>query len=184
MTKLLRPAFLMALALLFFVSAAPAQTPYPSLAFAKEPNNEGSTDYVLKPDVGEITRRVGGPDKPFQIVGVVARPTKEAAVLLFVNAQKELQFHAQTDRSVVITADSVEIRNLTYELVAKSGGESDPIKVEVGNVLINWKDFLTIAKATSVLVKYGSVTYQFDKDNINAFHYFLSEIEKDQKKTE
>jgi hypothetical protein len=183
MTKLPRPHLPMALALLFFVSAAHAQTPYPSLAFTREPNNEGSTDYLLKPDVDEIARRVGDA-KPFQIIGVVARPTKPAAVLLFVNAQKELQLHAQTDMSVVITADSVEIRNLTYELVAKNESETDPLKLEIANVLINWKDFLTIARANSVLVKYGSVTYQLDKDNINALHYFLAEIEKDQKKTE
>ena len=173
----------MAFAFLSFIAAAQAQTPYPSLAFTKEPNNEGSTDYVLKPDVGEITKRVGGAE-PFQIIGAVARPTKQAAVLLFVNAQKEFQFHAETDRNVVITADSVEIRNLTYELAGKSEGESEPIKVEVGNVLLSWKDFLTITRANSVLVKYGSVTYQLDKDNINALHYFLSEIEKDQKTAE
>jgi len=32
-------------------------------------------------------------------------------------------------------------------------------------------------------VKFGAVTYQLDKDNIDALHYLAAEIEKDQKQT-
>jgi hypothetical protein len=182
MNKSPRSSVLALLALLvFFATAAHAQTPYPSLAFAREKNSEGTTDYVLRPIVEEIHKSVGGSDKPFQIVGVVARPSKEAAVLLFANAQKELQLYTQADTSVVITIDSVALGNLKYELAAKNEDPTRTVKLEIANVLITLRDLQKISSANSVVVKFGAVVYQLDKENREALRYLVAEIEKDQK---
>ena len=168
------------LALLFLVRIAAAQSPYPSLSFGREQNKEGSTDYLLRPEVEEIHKRLGGPDKPFRIIGALARPTKEAAVLLFMNFQKDFQLDTQTDQSVVITVDSVDIGNLKYEMAAKN--DDPPLKLEIGNVLITLADLRRIAKAGSVSMKLGAVVHQLDRDNLAAIQYLVSEIDKDDKK--
>jgi hypothetical protein len=165
--------------LLLFVSAAAGQTGYPSLPFARETNAEGTTDYVLKPVVEEIYKKVGGKDKPYQLVGAVARPSKQAAVLLFLNGQTELQFRPETDKNVIITVDSAEISNLKYEVVATE--ESEVVKLQIANVLISLKDLQRIAKASSVSLKLGPVSHRLAQDNHNALRYLVSEIEKDQK---
>lgn len=177
MTRLMKLTALATFGLLLFVSAASAQSPYPSLSFAREPNTEGSTDYVLKPEIEEVQKRVGGNDKPYQLVGAVARPAKQAAVLLFVNGQKEIQFRPETDTSVVITVDSVDLPATKYELAATS--DKDLIKLQIANVLISLTDLQRIAKAGSVALRFGPVTYRMDKDNLNALRYLTSEIEKD-----
>ena len=123
--KPLFKATLPTLVVLFFVTAAAAQSPYASLPFSRESNNQGTTDYVLRPNVEEIHKRLGGEDKPYRIVGVVARPATNAAVLLLVNAQKELQLDPQTARQVTITVDSTDIENLSYELAAKNVEATD-----------------------------------------------------------
>lgn len=168
---------LVMLASLVIVPTASGQTPYPSLAFTRESNTEGSTDYVLKPKVEEIQKKAGGVDKPYQIVGVVARPAKEMAVLLFVNGQKEIQFHPEANANVVITVDAISLPTLQYQLAATN--ESDPIKLQIANVLIPLKDLQRIAKATSVTLKVGSVVHQMEKDNLSALRYLTTEIEKD-----
>lgn len=172
---------LMVLGLLLFVSAGQAQSPHSGLAFLKEKNNEGTMDYVLKPDVEEINRRLGGNDKPFKIIGALARPAKQVAVLLFVNAQKEFQFPAESDTTVVITADASDIRIVNSDLAARSDDETQILKTEIVNILVYWKEFQKISRAKSVTVTYGPVTYQLDKDNIDALHFLMAEIEKDQK---
>ena len=182
MNKCFRPSLLALLALVVLVvTTAHAQTPYPSLAFARETNGEGTTDYVLRPMVEEIHKRAGGYDKPFQIVGAVARPSKQAAVLLFTNGQKELQLDTQLDTSVVITVDSVDIGNLKYELAAKNTDPTRLIKLEIANVLITLSDLQKIGNANSVVLKFGAVVYQLDKENREAFRYLVDEIEKDRK---
>lgn len=176
MTRITKLATL-TFAVLLLVSAASAQSPYPSLAFAREPNTEGSTDYVLRPMIEEIQKRVGGSDKPYQIVGAVARPSKQLAVLLFVNGQKEIQFRPDTDTNVVITIDSLNIKDLTYQIAASN--ESESIKLQIANVLITLKDLQRIAKGKDVAVKFGPVVYHLDSDNLNAFRFLSAEIEKD-----
>jgi hypothetical protein len=168
------------LAFLVLVPIASAQSPYPSLSFGREANKEGSTDYFLRPEVEEIHKRVGGVDKPYRIVGALARPTKQAAVLLFVNSQKDFQLDVQTDKSVIITVDSVDIGNLSYEIAAKN--PDPPLKLEIGNVLISLNDLRRIAKAGTVTMKLGEVVHQLDSDNLTALKYLVSEIEKDEKK--
>jgi hypothetical protein len=168
------------LALLVLVPAAAGQSPYPSLSFARESNSEGSTDYVLKPETDEIHKRLGGEDKPYRIVGALARPSKSAAVLLFVNSQKDFQLDQQADKSVVITVDAVDIQNLKYEMAAKDDYATG--KIEIGNVLIKLDDLRKIAKGGSVTLKLGAVVHQLDRDNLTALRYLVSEIEEDEKK--
>ncbi len=169
-----------ALAFLFLVQTASAQSPYPSLSFGRESNNEGSTDYVLRPEVEEIHKRVGGADKSYRIVGALARPSKQAAVLLFMNYQKDFQLDAQADKSVIITIDAADIGNLNYEIAAKN--DDPPLKLEIGNVLMSLDDLRRIAKGGSVTIKLGAVVHQLDRDNLTAIRYLVSEIEKDEKK--
>jgi hypothetical protein len=180
MKRLSHLILLATLALMLLVQAVAAQSPYPSLTFLREPNKEDTTDYVLQPQVEEIHKRVGGPHKPYRIVGVLARPAKEAAVLLFVNSNDEFQLDLQTDKSVVITVDSVDIGNLSYEMAATN--VDGPLKLEIGNVLIKLDDLRKIAKATSVTMKLGAVVHQLDRDNLTALKYLVSEIDKDEKK--
>ena len=172
--------FFCAVALFAWVSVSAAQTPYPSLSFGRESNDENTTDYVLKAEIGEIHKRVGGPDKPFRIVGVVARPSKRLAVMLFLNAQKEYQLATQTDKTVVITVDKADITNLTYELAAKS--EDNHSKLEIGNILMALDDLRVVAKGSSVTMKLGALVHQLDSDNLAALRYLISEIEKDEKR--
>ncbi|MDQ5847308.1 MAG: hypothetical protein M3539_18645 [Acidobacteriota bacterium] len=164
---------------LLVVSAIPAaaQTPYPSLSFEREQNKDGSVDYVLRPMISEIHKRFGD---NFRIVGVVARPATRKAVLLLVNAQPQFQLDVQAVKSVVITADSAEIGNLTYDVVAK-GKEDSLVKFEIGNTLISFEDFQRIASANSVVLKFGAVTHQLDKENREALRFLVAEIQKDQK---
>lgn len=180
MKRLLQYIPFATLALLFLVQLTAAQSPYPSLSFGREQNNEGSTDYLLRPEVEEIHKRVGGPDKPYRIVGALARPAKEAAVLLFTNFQKDFELDKQTDKSVIITVDSVDIGNLKYEMAAKN--DDPPLKLEIGNVLISLADLRRIAKGGSVTMKLGAVVHQLDRDNLTAIKYLVSEIDKDEKK--
>lgn len=182
MKKLLKP-ILLTLALLFLASAAAAQSPYPSLQFIREPNKAGSLDYVLKPIVDEIHKKIGGADKPYRILGAVARPDSQKAVLMFVNAQGAFQLNAEKDSSVVINADSLEIGNIKYELAAR-GDDKPGIKLEIANVLVTFSDFQKIARARSVMVNFGGVAYELDKENLNALRYMATEIEKDQSNKE
>ena len=177
MTRLIKLVALSAFLLPVFVSAASAQSPYPSLEFAREPNTQGTMDYVLKPVVDELQKKLGGDDKPYQIVGVVARPANKSAVLLLVNGQKELQFLPEGDTSAVITVDSVELPRLKYELAATN--DKHVIKLQIANVLISLSDLQRIAKGSSVALKFGPVTHKMDKENLSAFRYLTSEIEKD-----
>src|SRR5688572_1654700 len=179
MTKPMKLTHLLIFAcVLLFVSTAAGQTGYPSLPFARETNAEGTTDYVLKPVIEEIYKKVGK-DKPYQLVGAVARPSKKAAVLLFLNGQTELQFRPETDKSVIITVDSAEISNLKYEVVATE--ESEVMKLQIANILISLKDLQRIANGSSVSFKLGPVSHRLAQDNHNALRYLVSEIEKDQK---
>jgi hypothetical protein len=155
-----------------------AQTLYPSLGFERETDEDG-TFYKLRPNIGEIHKRVGGPDKPFMILGVVALPQKERVVLLLVNAQPEFQFEP-TDNAVVIKAGSSVIRDLSYTIAGKSKGDTS-IKTEIANVLISLDDYRTIANADSVVASFGKVTYQLDKENQAALRFLLNEIDKDNK---
>jgi hypothetical protein len=168
------------LALMLLVQAVAAQSPYPSLSFGREPNKEDTTDYLLQPQVEEIHKRVGGPHKPYRIVGVLARPSKQLAVLLFVNSHNEYQLDQQTDKNVVISIDTEEIQSLSYEMAAKNA--DGPLKLEIGNVLIKLDDLRRIAKATSVTLKLGAVVHQLDRDNLMALKYLVGEIDKDEKK--
>src|SRR5688572_19346583 len=167
-------------ALLVLVPSAAAQSTYPSLPFARESNDENTTDYVLKPEVDEIQKRLGGPDKPYRIVGVVARPSSRLAVLMFVNSRKAFQLETQADKAVVITVDDSNISNLTYEVAAKD--EQPDYKLEIGNVLMSLDDLRKVAKAKTVSMKLGAVVHQLDSDNLSALRYLMSEIEKDEKK--
>jgi hypothetical protein len=170
------------LALLIVPVAAQSQTLSSSFSFSREPNRAGSIDYVLKPIVDEIHKKIGGPDRAYQALGALARPKNLAAVLLFANAQRESQLSTQSDKSVFIKAGSLEFNYPEYVLAAKSESES-PIRLEIANVLISLQDFLKIATANSVSVKFGAVTYQLDKDNLEALRHMATEIETDQKKT-
>ena len=180
MKRLSQLTLLATLALTLLVQSVAAQSPYPSLSFGREPNKEDTTDYFLQPHVEEIHKRLGGPDKPYRIVGVLARPSKQLAVLLFVNSHNEFQLDPQTDKSVVISIDSVEIGNLSYEMAAKNA--EGPLKLEIGNVLIKLDDLRKIAKATTVTMKLGALVHQLDRDNLTALKYLVSEIDKDEKK--
>ncbi len=163
---------------LFLIQVAVhGQAPYPTLALSKEIDN-GATTYVLKPMAEEIQKKVGGPDRPYQIVGAVVRPTNKAAVLLFLNAQTDSQLFAQTDRSVIITADAIEFKYAKYEPAAKSESET-LIKLEIANVLISFDDFRNIAAAKSVTLKFGKVSYVVDKENLESLRYLATEIERD-----
>ena len=167
-------------ALVVFVPSAAAQSTYPSLPFARESNDAGTTDYVLKPEVDEIHKRLGGADKPYRIVGVVARPSKRLAVLMFVNSQKVFQLETQADKAVVITVDNTNISDLTYEVAAKQ--DHADYKLEIGNVLMSLDDLRKVAKGKTVSMKLGAVVHQLDSDNLSALRYLISEIEKDEKK--
>ncbi|HSS19232.1 MAG TPA: hypothetical protein VLL54_04100 [Pyrinomonadaceae bacterium] len=158
-------------------SASQAQTPYPSLRFEREAGKDG-TLYQLRPVVEEIHKRIGGEDKPFKILTAVARPANGRVVLLLVNAQQHFQF--DDDTNVTITADSRVIKDITYT-VSASGNEKSEIKLEVANALISLADFRSIATADSVVVKFGKVTYQLDKENREALRFLLNEIDKDNK---
>lgn len=164
---------------LLVVSAVPAaaQAPYPTLSFEREQNKDGSVDYVLRPIISEIHKRFGD---NFRIVGVVARPAAKKAVLMLVNAQPQFQLDVQAVKSVVITADSAEIGNLTYDVVAK-GKEDSPVKFEIGNTLMSLDNFEKIANANSVVVKFGTVIHQLDKENREALRFLVAQIHKDQK---
>lgn len=176
----LLPSALIILTFLICVPLAAAQSPYPSLSFARESNKDDTMDYVLKPEIAEIQKRVGGVDKAFRIVGAVARPANRLAVLLFVNSQKEFQLEPQSDKSVVITVDGADIAGLKYEVAAK---EDEPTaKLEIGNVLLRLDDLRKVANGGSVTMKMGTVVHQLDRDNLAALKYLISEIDKDEKK--
>lgn len=180
MKSLTRLFLFTVVAQLVLVQLAAAQSPYPSLSFARESNTEKTTDYVLKPEVEEIQRRLGGADKPYRIVGALARPSKQLAVLLFVNSQKDLQLGTQTDKAVIITVDKVSLSDLTYEVAAKE--EYQNYKLEIGNILIRLDDLRKVARGNSVTMKLGTVVHQLDSDNLTALRYLISEIDKDEKK--
>jgi len=180
MKPFIRPLLLIVVALVVLVPSAAAQSTYPSLPFARESNDENTTDYVLKPEVEEIQKRLGGPDKPYRIVGVVARPSSRLAVLLFVNSQKAFQLETQADKAVVITVDNSNISNLTYEVAAKD--DHADYKLEIGNILMSLDDLRKVAKGKTVSVKLGAVIHELDSDNLSALRYLMSEIEKDEKK--
>ena len=168
-------------ALVILIPTAAAQSTYPSLPFARESNEQGTTDYVLKPEVDEIHKRLGGADKPYRIVGVVARPSKGLAVLMFVNSQKVFQLETQADKAVIITVDNSNIsNNLTYEVAAKQ--DHADYKLEIGNILMSLDDLRKVAKGKTVSMKLGAVVHQLDSDNLSALGYLMSEIEKDEKK--
>ncbi len=180
MKRLLQCGAFAILTFLLSATIAAAQSPYASLSFARETNDEGTTDYVLKPEIEEIVKRLGGVDKPYRIVGALARPSKRLAVLMVVNSQKDFQLDPQSDKSVVVTADGVEIKGLKYELASKK--ESAPLNIEIGNVLISLDDLRRIGKAAAVTVKLGVVVHGLDDDNLTAMRYLVAEIEKDEKK--
>jgi hypothetical protein len=177
LNTLLKASLLFTISLFSFVSTVRAQAPYPSLGFTRETNTENTFDYVLKPNADEIHKRIGGSDKPYRIVGAVARPAKRIAVLLFVNAQAEYQLEPH-DNSVTIIVDSISIPNLTYEVAVKK--EYPPIKLEIVNILIDLDAFKRIAKGTSVTMRLGSVAHQLDKDNLDALRHLVKEVEKDE----
>ena len=180
MKLFIRALLFTVVAVVVFVPSAAAQSTYPSLPFTREPNNQGTTDYVLKPEVDEIHKRVGGADKPYRIVGVVARPSNRLAVLMFVNSQKAFQLETQADKAVVITVDDTNISNLTYEVAAKQ--DHADYKLEIGNILMSLDDLRKVAKGKMVSMKLGAVVHQLDSDNLSALRYLMSEIEKDEKK--
>ena len=167
-------------ALVVLVPSAAGQSTYPSLPFARETNDENTIDYVLTPEVDEIHKRLGGADKPYRIVGVVARPSNRLAVLMFVNSQKAFQLETQADKAVVITVDNTNISNLTYNIAAKQ--DHADYKLEIGNILMNLDDLRKVAKGKIVIMKLGAVVHQLDSENLSAMRYLVSEIEKDEKK--
>lgn len=167
-------------AFVVLVPSAAAQSTYPSLPFAREANDENTTDYVLKPEIDEINKRLGGADKPFRIVGVVARPSNSLAVLMFVNSQKVFQLETQADKAVVITVDNTNISNLSYDVAAKQ--DHADYKLEIANILMSLDDLRKVAKGKTVSMKLGAVIHQLDSDNLSALRHLISEIEKDEKK--
>ena len=60
----------------------------------------------LKPETDEIHKRNGGPEKPYRIVGALARPSKTIGGFAFVNVQKDFQLEKQSDKGVIITVDA------------------------------------------------------------------------------
>ena len=179
MKRFIRALLLTVVALVVLVPSAAAQSTYPSLPFARESNDQNTTDYVLKPEVDEIHKRLGGADKPYRIVGVVARPSNRLAVLMFVNSQKAFQLEIQADKAVVITVDNATISNLTYNVAAKQ--DHADYKLEIGNILMSLDDLRKVAKGKTVSLKLGAVVHQMDSDNLSALRYLMSEIEKDEK---
>src|SRR5688500_17938505 len=113
MKPFIRSLLLIVVALVVLVPSAAAQSTYPSLPFARESNEENTTDYVLKPEVEEIQKRLGGPDKPYRIVGVVARPSSRLAVLLFVKSQKACKLETQAHKAVGIAVDTSTTSTVT-----------------------------------------------------------------------
>jgi hypothetical protein len=180
MKPFIRALLFTVVSLVVFVPSAGAQSTYSSLPFARESNDQNTTDYVLKPEIDEIHKRLGGADKPYRIVGVVARPSNRLAVLMFVNSQKAFQLETQADKAVVITVDDSAISNLTYNVAAKQ--DHADYKLEIGNILMSLDDLRKIAKGKTVSMKLGAVVHQLDSDNLSALRYLMSEIEKDEKK--
>ena len=180
MKPFIRTLLFTVVALVVLVPSAAAQSTYPSLPFARESNDQNTTDYVLKPDVDEIHKRLGGADKPYRIVGVVARPSNRLAVLMFVNSQKAFELETQADKAVVITVDNSNISNLTYNVAAKQ--DHADYKLEIGNILMSLEDLRKVAKGKTVSMELGAVVHQLDSDNLSALRYLISEIEKDEKK--
>ena len=179
MKPLIQALLFTVVTLVVLAPPAAAQSNYPSLPFAREANDENTTDYVLKPEIDEIQKRLGGADKPYRIVGVVARPSNRLAVLMFVNSQKAFQLETQADKAVVITVDNATISNLTYTVAAKH--DNPDYKLEIGNILVSLDDLRKLAKGQTVSMKLGAVVHQLDSDNLSALRYLVSEIEKDEK---
>jgi len=70
---------------------------------------------------------------------------------------------------------------LNYEDIGQTETDDSIIKTEGAILSVNLKDLLEIIKADSVVLKFGTVTYRSDKDNLAAFHYLAEQIQKDYK---
>lgn len=109
-------------------------------------------------------------------------PGLSSGGLIFINAQTERQLSTQTDKSVLITYDSKQLKDIQFEYIgAEEETDETVIKTEGATFLIGLKDLLEIIKADSVNARFGAVSYRLDKDNIAAFHYLAEQIEKDSK---
>lgn len=157
-----------------------AQTLPSTFTFARETTDDGGILYSLSMNAGEIIKK-RGVNSPYRIVGAVVRLDTQRAVILFANAQRQFQLANQRDKSVTIITDSEKIEGLEYKMAAQSE-EDTVIKLEIGNTLMTYKEFEKIMNAGSVTVTYGAVSYQLDKENIQALQYFAAQIEKDNKK--
>lgn len=175
----MKPLLLLALVLFFVPIAVQGQVPNAAFVFSREANDRGSTDYVLRPMTAELQKKAGGVDRPYQALGVLARPSTNAAVLLFANAQRESQLYTQNEKKVLIKADGFELSDLEYVPAARTDEETT-IKLEIVNVLIKLPDLQKIAAASAVTVWFGKVSYRLDKDNLEGLRYIAAEIRKDE----
>ncbi|HEV2884141.1 MAG TPA: hypothetical protein VGW36_04750, partial [Pyrinomonadaceae bacterium] len=95
--------------LLLMAPAAIGQSLPPTFSVQKNTNQENSTDYVLRPVLEEVHKKAGGSDKPYRLLFALVRPGKASAVLMFANAHSEPQLSTQSDNSVKVKADSLEL---------------------------------------------------------------------------
>jgi hypothetical protein len=158
----------------------PAQTLSSLFSFERKTADDGGIIYTLTPNAGDIIKK-RGLNSPYQMIGAVARPDTGKAVIIFANAQKQFQLAVQRNKSVSIIADGEIIEDLKYEMAAQSEGDT-VIKLEIGNTVMSYREFEKMMNADSVTVTYGAVSYQLDKENLAALHYFAAQIEKDNKK--
>ncbi len=113
----------------------------------------------------------------FEALGALTQPERDKYGLLFFNAKKEFQLQLQKAKGVLLKIDGEEFKIPEYSTHLRT--TLGLLRIEAALIVINQKIFDRLVKANDVIIRVGSVVYNLDQDNIDAFRYYAAEIEKD-----
>jgi len=165
-------------ALIFAPAFLHAQTKLPRTYLFKKESSKFGRFYHIEP--AESKEAANG-TKTLRVLAASIMPGLDSGGLIFISVQKEPKLNNQTDKTALITYDSKQLKDLSFEDIGGDEPDESILKTESAALAISLKDMMEIIKTDSVTVRFGAVVYRLDKDNIAAFHYLAEQIEKDSK---
>ena len=168
---------LIILFLLFIGHSVVAQTLPSNFTYKRETGQEtGVPIFILNLSQDSIVYdSLNG--NTFEALCALVQPERDKYGLMFFNVKTKYELHLKKNTGVTITINDENFEIETYTITGKR--RLDKLYGETATIVINKTIFDKLIKADDVLIRVGTVKYNLDQDNIDAFHYFGKEIEKD-----
>lgn len=164
-----------AIVFLIFVAAAFAQELPSNFSFKRETGEKSGLPFYTLAVSTESLAYDAGQGNSFEALGALVQPERGSYSLILMNAKPKYEFSENTACTLTVGSEDFGYKKTILAARDRVG------KLFVENIGLEIKKdvFFKLVKANDVTIRCGTVTYNLDKDNIDAIRYLGSEIEAD-----